>query len=167
MKTKAIQLQRLSKFLCIAFAIMLTQSAFAQKANLKSHYTEENIIEETSLKKVKPVFTVTLKEDLSSHKFVLLVNNPGQRNLWITVTNSLGELFSDKVNDASYNRLFNLAEVEDGEYTINITNGSQNFEKRIAINTYTGFNRRIHGSISGHQNQRNIDILSFQFCEEL
>lgn len=141
MKTKRSSLQKIKHPSILFAAMLIAQISLAQSSNLQTNYAIEPTKREYFTATTK--FTVIITRDFDDQKFKLLVNNPTQQKLQVTVKSRLMELYYDKTTDLTYSKLFNLSNVEDGEYTISVTNGKQEFTKSITLNTITEVNRKI------------------------
>lgn len=79
-------------------------------------------------------------------KFCLRVRNSEGKKCTITIRNDGGFLWSSNFKNAYYTEVFNLSSVEDGEYSIRVSDGRNSFERKIMVSTksYTQRNIRLN-----------------------
>lgn len=73
--------------------------------------------------------------DSAENKFRLWVCNSEEKKCMISISSSTGYVWTDNFKDAYYNQVFNLASLDDGEYTVRVACGKDLFERRITIST--------------------------------
>lgn len=114
----------------LAFAFTST-SASAQYISMREERTK---IDKTN----KNVFQVTVNQEVTnSTNFKILVNNPGQELLNVTLKDQEGKLFQDDVFYRRSNYLMNLdfARLEDGVYTLSFKTNYENYQKAFILTT--------------------------------
>jgi hypothetical protein len=79
--------------------------------------------------------------DPNSMKFRVAVFNPFTRAATITICRGEDVLYSESGVRGEYQNLFNLDQLEDGNYQIRITSGKETISKDINIHTQTTTDR--------------------------
>ena len=77
------------------------------------------------------------EEDSSSLKFKVWFLNPQEEKVNISIRSESGNIFSKNFTDNWYAQVYDLGELEDGIYTISISKGKKNFEKKVMISSET------------------------------
>ena len=75
-------------------------------------------------------------------RFRVTVSNPGARKVFITLRRGNEELFSQIIRTDEYVNMYNLSEIEDGDYVLEINSGKEKIQKNISISTVTEINRQ-------------------------
>src|SRR5882757_2032889 len=79
---------------------------------------------------------VNIKQpDASVMKFRVTVLNPTDHSISITIRHGNDLLFEDLTGRTSYDNIFNMADLEDGNYVILISNGKEKITRNIRIAT--------------------------------
>jgi len=81
--------------------------------------------------------------DKAGLKFRVTVLNPAGRNMSINILRNDDVLFSDNASGDQYFNLFNLDQLEDGEYKVVVFNGKERIVKNIRLQTATTVDRQI------------------------
>ena len=81
--------------------------------------------------------------DASIMKFRITVLNPADRSLTISIRHGNDLLFEDLVGKASYDNVFNMTDLEDGDYVILISSGKEKISRNIRIQTATRIDRQL------------------------
>jgi len=81
--------------------------------------------------------------DKAGLKFRVSVLNPVGRNMSINIFRNDDVLFSDNASGDQYFNLFNLDQLEDGEYKVVVFNGKERVVKNIRLQTATKVDRQI------------------------
>ena len=86
----------------------------------------------------KNLFQVSVIQEVSnSTNFKVMVNNPAQELLNVTLKDQNGKLFQDDIfhRRPNYSMLLDLARLEDGVYTLSITTNYESFVRSFSIST--------------------------------
>jgi hypothetical protein len=86
----------------------------------------------------KNIFQVSVNQEIgNSLGFKILINNPGQELLNVTLKDQQGKLFQDDIfyRRPNYAMNLDLARLEDGIYTLSITTNYETFKKSFALTT--------------------------------
>jgi hypothetical protein len=89
-------------------------------------------------KSTKNIFQVSVNQEVgSSLGFKILVNNPGQELLNVTLKDQDGKLFQDDIfyRRPNYAMNLDLARLEDAIYTLSITTNYETFKKTFTLTT--------------------------------
>ncbi len=89
-------------------------------------------------KSTKNIFQVSVNQEVGSNlAFKILVNNPGQELLNVTLKDQDGKLFQDDIfyRRPNYAMNLDLARLEDGIYTLLITTNYETFKKTFTLTT--------------------------------
>jgi hypothetical protein len=89
-------------------------------------------------KSTKNIFQVSVNQEVgSSLAFKILINNPGQELLNVTLKDQDGKLFQDDIfyRRPNYAMNLDLARLEDGTYTLSITTNYETFKKTFTLTT--------------------------------
>jgi hypothetical protein len=89
-------------------------------------------------KSTKNIFQVSVSQEVGSNLgFKILVNNPGQELLNVTLKDQQGKLFQDDIfyRRPNYAMNLDLARLEDGIYTLSITTNYETFKKTFTLTT--------------------------------
>lgn len=120
----------IKSLLIIAFAF-ISLSASAQYLSMRE---ERQKIDKTN----RNLFQVFVNQEVSnSINFKILVNNPGQELLNVTLRDQAGKLFQDDIFNRRPNYAMNLdfTRLEDGVYTLLITTNYESFKKIFTLTT--------------------------------
>jgi hypothetical protein len=89
-------------------------------------------------------FTVRIVQDeKNAEKFILLINNPFNQKLNISVRSNAGESFNETITQATLGKRFDMSDAEDGVYTVEVSNGKTTITKQIQLATKTEVTRSI------------------------
>ena len=116
--------------LILAFAFT-SLSASAQYISMRD---ERPKIDKTS----KNVFQVTVNQQVENNiNFKILINNPGQELLNVTLKDQEGKLFQDDVfyRRSNYSMNLDFARLEDGVYTLSFKTNYENYQKIFILTT--------------------------------
>lgn len=119
------------KPLLIVVFVFTSLSASAQYISMRE---ERPKIDKTT----KSIFQVAVSQEVNSNtNFKILVNNPGQELLNVTLKDQEGKLFQDDVFYRRSNYLMNLdfARLEDGIYVLSLTTNYENYQKVFTLTT--------------------------------
>jgi hypothetical protein len=120
----------LKSILLFGFAF-ITASASAQYLSMRE--------ERPKIDKVtKDLFQVSVNQDVNSlTNFKVIINNPGQELLNVSLKDQNGKLFQDDIfyRRPNYAMSLDLARLEDGIYTLSITTNYESFTKSFSIST--------------------------------
>jgi hypothetical protein len=120
----------LKSILLSGFAI-ITASASAQYLSMRE---ERPKIDKVS----KNLFQVSVNQDIDNlTNFKIVINNPGQELLNVTLKDQNGKLFQDDIfyRRPIYAMNLDLVRLEDGIYTLSITTNYESFTKSFSITT--------------------------------
>jgi hypothetical protein len=120
----------LKSILLFGFAI-ITASASAQYLSMRE---ERPKIDKVS----RNLFQVSVNQDIDNlTNFKIVINNPGQELLNVTLKDQNGKLFQDDIfyRRPNYAMSLDLARLEDGVYTLSITTNYESFTKSFSIST--------------------------------
>ena len=81
--------------------------------------------------------------DAGIMKFRVTVLNPTDRSLTVTIRHGNDLLFEDLVGKTSYDNVFNMTDLEDGDYVILISSGKEKISRNIRIQTETKIDRQL------------------------
>jgi hypothetical protein len=84
-----------------------------------------------------------VQQEKAGLKFRVTVLNPAGRNMSINILRNDDVLFSDNASGDQYFNLFNLDQLEDGEYKVVVFNGKERVVKNIRLQTATTVDRQI------------------------
>ncbi|HEX9512958.1 MAG TPA: hypothetical protein VF939_20855 [Puia sp.] len=79
--------------------------------------------------------------DRNNMKFRIVVANPVSRYITITIKKQNDVYFSEMIATANYENIYDLNQLEDGNYQVQITGGKERILKNISIHTSTQINR--------------------------
>ncbi len=120
----------LKSILLCGFAI-ITASASAQYLSMREERPKID-------KVVKNLFQVSVNQDVNNlTNFKVIINNPGQELLNVSLKDQNGKLFQDDIfyRRPNYAMNLDLARLEDGVYTLSITTNYESFAKSFSIST--------------------------------
>jgi hypothetical protein len=95
-----------------------------------------------------PVQVTISQSDSADLKFRVRILNPEEQKVTIYIrSNTLGTIFIKTLMDSEfenheYVNLYNMNELEDGQYSIEVVAGRESIRKDILINTTTQVNRK-------------------------
>lgn len=124
--------------LCFSF---FSGRAFPQRYVTKIKYTDT--AEATSSPISTHLQATICQPDKEEMKFRISISNPSTRSVVVTIVKGNDEFFSAVVKANEYVNTYNMSEVEDGDYTIIISNGKERVRKQISISTVTAINRQV------------------------
>lgn len=120
----------INSLLIISFAFT-SWSASAQYLSMRE---ERPKIDKT----VKNIFQVTVNQPVANNTNVkILVNNPGQELLNVTLKDQEGKLFQDDVlyRRPNYSMNLDFARLEDGIYVLSFNTNYETFQKTFTLTT--------------------------------
>ena len=120
----------IKSLLILAFAF-ISLSASAQYISMRE---ERQKIDKTT----KNVFQVTVNQQVNNNtNFRILVNNPGQELLNVTLKDQDGKLFQDDIfyRRPNYSMDLDFARLEDGVYILSFTTNYETFQKIFTLTT--------------------------------
>jgi hypothetical protein len=79
--------------------------------------------------------------DKNNMKFRIAVSNPVSRYITITIKKQNDIYFSEMITTASYENVYDLNQLEDGNYQVQVIGGKERILKNIRIQTSTQVNR--------------------------
>jgi hypothetical protein len=124
--------------LCLSF---FSGRAFPQRYVAKIKYTD------TAAATISPITThlqATISQpEKGEMKFLISISNPATKSVVISFVKGNDEFFSQVIKANEYANTYNMSQVDDGEYTIVISNGKEKIRKRISISTVTAVNRQV------------------------
>jgi hypothetical protein len=83
-------------------------------------------------------FFVNIVPDKNPTGFILQIQNPERENLQLQIDQpESGPLVDTTISSEQFSSRYNLKEVNDGRYTILVSNGREKFSREIEINTVT------------------------------
>ena len=118
----------ISKAVC-AVAIMFSLSSFA------SDKKEKN---ETTSSSNKVAFNAAVLQVGTTHKVKLAVDRSADSRLRVVLKNKAGKTFYSEVygkGDLQYRRVFDLEDLNDGNYYFELTAGDKTITKEVGIHT--------------------------------
>ena len=121
-------------FIKISFLSAFTFLSISVSAQYLSMREERPKIDKVS----KNLFQVSVIQEVSnSTNFKVMVNNPAQELLNVTLKDQNGKLFQDDIfhRRPNYSMLLDLARLEDGVYTLSITTNYESFVRSFSIST--------------------------------
>lgn len=125
----------MNKFSIISLLIFaFTLTSLSVSGQYLSMREERSKIDKTN----KNLFQVSVKQEVNSNlDFLILINNPGQELLNISLRDQDGKLFQDDVfyRRPNYALNLNLARLEDGIYTMSIITNYESYQKIFTITT--------------------------------
>jgi hypothetical protein len=84
-----------------------------------------------------------VQQDKASLKFRITVLNPPGRSMSISILRNDDVLFSDNASGDQYFNMFNLDQLEDGEYKVVVFNGKERVVRNFLLQTATTVDRQI------------------------
>jgi hypothetical protein len=120
----------IKSLLILAFAFT-SLSASAQYLSMRE---ERPKIDKTN----KNIFQVSINQEVSNNlNFRILINNPGQELLNVTLRDQDGKLFQDDIFNRRPNYSMNLdfTRLEDGVYSLSITTNYESYKKIFTLTT--------------------------------
>jgi hypothetical protein len=84
------------------------------------------------------LFQVSVNQEVVNNlAFKILINNPGQELLNVTLKDQEGKLFQDDIfyRRPNYSLNLNLSRLEDGIYTLSITTNYESYKKVFMLTT--------------------------------
>ena len=87
---------------------------------------------------------VTIKQtNAGEMRFRITVVNPSDRPLSISIQHGHDVLFEDLTARPTYENVFNLSDLEDGDYVVLISSGKEKITRTIHIQTETKIDRQL------------------------
>ena len=86
----------------------------------------------------KNIFQVSVAQQVASNtNFIIVVNNPGQELLNVTLKDQDGKLFQDDIfyRRPNYSMNLDFTRLEDGAYTLSFTTNYETFQKTFTLTT--------------------------------
>ena len=86
----------------------------------------------------KNIFQVSVAQQVTSNtNFIIVVNNPGQELLNVTLKDQDGKLFQDDIfyRRPNYSMNLDFTRLEDGTYTLSFTTNYETFQKTFTLTT--------------------------------
>jgi len=80
--------------------------------------------------------------DKNNMKFRIVISNPVSRYITITIKKQNDIYFSEMIATADYENIYDLNQLEDGNYQVQITGGKEKVLKNISIHTQTQVSRQ-------------------------
>jgi len=80
--------------------------------------------------------------DKSNMKFRIAVSNPVGRYITITIKKQNDIYFSEMIGAAAYENIYDLNQLEDGNYEVQISGGKERVVRNISIHTQTQVSRQ-------------------------
>jgi hypothetical protein len=80
--------------------------------------------------------------DKDNMKFRIVISNPVSRYITITIKRQNDIYFSEMIATADYENIYDLNQLEDGNYQVQITGGKEKVLKNISIHTQTQVSRQ-------------------------
>ena len=120
----------IKSLLILAFALT-SLSASAQYLSMREERPKVD-------KTIKNLFQVSVNQEPNSNiNFKILVNNPSQELLNVTLKDQDGKLFQDDIFNRRPNYVMNLdfTRLEDGVYTLLITTNYESYKKVFTLTT--------------------------------
>jgi hypothetical protein len=120
----------IKSLLVLAFAFT-SLSASAQYLSMREERPKVDKIN-------KNLFQVSVNQEINNNiNFKILVNNPSQELLNVTLKNQNGKLFQDDIFNRRPNYVMNLdfTRLEDGVYTLLITTNYESYKKIFTLTT--------------------------------
>jgi hypothetical protein len=88
---------------------------------------------------------VTIKQTSDGEmKFRITVVNANDRSVAISIQHGREVLFEDFTGRSTYENIFNLSALEDGDYVVLITSGKERITRTIHIQTETKVDRQVN-----------------------
>lgn len=81
--------------------------------------------------------------DSNGMRFRVSILNPTERSISITIRKGNDLIFEDLVGRSSYDNIFNLSDLEDGNYQLLVSNGKEKITRTIRIQTETKVDRQL------------------------
>jgi hypothetical protein len=117
-----------SKVILLALLVPVTSLSYAQdRLSSTSEYKA----------KVTEPFAPKIAEEGESLRLLMEFDNPNNERVYIAIRNIHGEVFSQSLRDRKIVKRYDLSNLDDGEYYLEITKGKQHFTKTIRIYTNT------------------------------
>lgn len=82
--------------------------------------------------------------DRQNMKFHIAILNPAARSVTITIQRKDDLLFTETITNDRYENIYDLDQLEDGNYLITVRGGKEKFTRNISIHTETNVNRQAH-----------------------
>jgi hypothetical protein len=82
-------------------------------------------------------FNVNITSEKNGQKFILLINNPLEEKLRISIASPEGVGFTDNTKTMHYRKRINLTDAQDGQYTVTVSSNKKTYSKTLALQTAT------------------------------
>jgi hypothetical protein len=131
-----------SKAIVVLLAGFISVQSQAQLAAIRTNTPEEKerILVDLKITPSVPGFRAGVSVlDSLRNKLRLWVSNSEAKKFTVSILGAEGILWTRQFRDAYWNQSFDLSALDDGTYTIRMTNGKDSFERKILIssNSYT------------------------------
>ena len=143
---RKFNLSSLSFSLLFGLSVFSSVHAFSQSDRKELAYN--NVSTMPARLHPNPVQVTISQSDSADLKFRIHILNPEEQKVTIYIrSKSLGTIFIKTLTDSEfanheYANLYNLNELEDGQYSIEVVAGGESIHKDILINTITKIDRR-------------------------
>ncbi|HWK05000.1 MAG TPA: hypothetical protein VNS58_15265 [Puia sp.] len=133
----------LGAMLLLTFGSLFSSSSvFAQKqsfhSTIRSVKEVNTLLDSMSMEHLQ----VNISQlDKNNMKFRIAVSNPLSRYITITIKKQNDIYFSEMIPTANYENIYDLNQLEDGNYQVQIVGGKERILKTISIHTSTQINR--------------------------
>ena len=121
----------------------ITNPAFAQSYHHPIRHIAKYSAVVDSVNESAHLQVSIVQQDKASLKFRVTVLNPPGRSMSISILRNDDVLFSDNASGDQYFNLFNLDELEDGEYKVVVFNGKERVVKNFRLQTATTVDRQM------------------------
>ena len=124
-------------------SLLACETAQAQVASAPDTDQKDKIQVELSVLPTSPVFRAgVLPMAATPHKVRLWVANAEERKCTITISNAAGTFWQETFNVRWYAQILDFSALEDDVYTIRVSNGKDNFERQLLIQTHSYVERK-------------------------
>lgn len=90
-----------------------------------------------------PLQVTITQTNAGEMRFRVTVVNPSDRALSISILHGRDVLFEDLTARPTYDNVFNLSDLEDGDYVVLISSGKEKITRTIHIQTETKIDRQV------------------------
>ncbi len=85
-----------------------------------------------------PSFSMGVAVNKAATRFDLLIQNPEGKKLHLKISShGLGTVIDTVINSTNFNQRYNMEQVEDGEYSITVSDGKEKQVQKIELKTIT------------------------------
>ena len=143
---KKVNFVLVSFSLFLGLSVSLSLKSFSQSEKKDLAYNAENPV--FARLHSDPVQVSISQSDSSDLKFRVYIINPEEQKVTIYIrSKALGTLFTKTLTEGEfsnheYANLYNMNELEDGQYSIEVVAGKDSIRKEIVINTTTRIDRK-------------------------